>query len=101
MLLSTGGGIVESAENRARLRERCYVMWIDPPFEVLRRRLQASDLSQRPMFDGDWSRLRELLDRRRPLYAATAHSRIAIPIVNAARTARQLAREVQIHLESP
>jgi shikimate kinase len=101
LLLSTGGGIVESDSNRRFLHERSYVIWLDPPFEVLRRRLQDDDGPTRPLLTRGFLELRELLDRRRPLYAATAHARVGSPIANPARLARELARELGAIVQSP
>ena len=101
LLLSTGGGIVESDSNRRLLRERSYVIWLDPPFELLRRRLQDDDGPTRPLLARGFLELRELLDRRRPFYAVTAHARVGSPIANPARLARELARELSAIVESP
>jgi shikimate kinase len=101
LLLSTGGGAIESVRNRQRLRERAYVIWLDPPFEVLSRRLRDVEATARPKLALGPLGLRDLLDRRRPLYAVTAHARVGNQIANPARLARELARELNAFVEAP
>lgn len=77
-VVSTGGGIVLRAENRALLRDRAFVVWLDAPTEVLVARLLAHD-EARPLIGGGEpaARLEALRAARAELYAQVAHARLA------------------------
>lgn len=77
-IVSTGGGIVLRAENRALLRARAFVVWLDAPTETLVARLLAHH-EARPLIGGDdpAARLEALRAARAGLYADVAHARIA------------------------
>src|SRR5262245_60858933 len=51
-VIATGGGVVLRAENRALLRERAFVAWLDAPTAALVARLRAHD-EGRPLLQGD------------------------------------------------
>lgn len=73
LVLATGGGIVLREANRALLRARAFVVWLDAPDDALLARLRAHD-EERPLLAGDAAaRLAALRAARAPLYAATAH----------------------------
>lgn len=76
-VVSTGGGIVLRAENRALLRARAFVVWLDAPTETLAARLLAHD-EARPLIGGDnpVARLEALRAARAGLYAQVAHARV-------------------------
>jgi shikimate kinase len=77
-VLACGGGAVLDPAARARLGGRCRVVWLEvSPAEAARR--VAAETSTRPLLDGGPSpdRLRELLERRRELYAETAEVRVS------------------------
>jgi shikimate kinase len=76
-IVATGGGIVVRAENRALLRARAHVVWLDAPTEALIARLRAHD-EPRPLLDGadPAARLEALRAARAALYAETAHLRV-------------------------
>jgi shikimate kinase len=76
-VVSTGGGIVLRAENRALLRSRAVVIWLDAPTETLVARLLAHD-EARPLIGGSdpAARLEALRAARASLYAEVAHARI-------------------------
>jgi shikimate kinase len=68
-VLASGGGVVETASALRQLCEHHPVVWLDPPFAELRRRLQAAPRTQRPLVAGrDWEALRLRWEARRPLY---------------------------------
>ncbi|MEB3260991.1 MAG: shikimate kinase [Cyanobacteriota bacterium] len=70
LVVATGGGAVTRPVNWGHLRQGV-VIWLDAPESVLLRRLRA-DATPRPLLMKDpdpASRLRTLLDQRRPLYA--------------------------------
>jgi shikimate kinase len=77
-IVSTGGGIVLRAENRALLRARAFVAWLDAPTETLVARLLAHD-EDRPLIGGGdpAARLEALRAARAGLYAEVANARIA------------------------
>ena len=77
-IVATGGGVVLREDNRALLRERAYVVWLDAPTQTLLARLRAHD-EPRPLLAGDdrASRLEELRAARELLYAGLADLRVA------------------------
>ncbi len=72
-IVSTGGGICGSAENRGLLRRLGYVVWLHAPVEVIIER--TSKNQERPLLNtGDpAARIRTLMKEREPLYRETAH----------------------------
>ncbi len=72
-VLSTGGGVVISALNRQRLRERTQVVYLRSSPDELFRRLRHD--AHRPLLQvaDPLSRLRGLHAQRDPLYCETAH----------------------------
>ncbi|HEX9373975.1 MAG TPA: shikimate kinase [Roseiflexaceae bacterium] len=76
-VVATGGGIVLRAENRALLRARAAVAWLDAPTAALLDRLRAHD-EARPLLQGDdpAARLEALRAARAALYAEVAHVRV-------------------------
>jgi shikimate kinase len=70
VVVSSGGGCVESQRNRTALATAT-VVWLDAPLDVLLSRLGAA--ADRPLLAGDpRARLGELAARRKPLYAELA-----------------------------
>jgi shikimate kinase len=76
-VVATGAGIVLRPENRARLRERALVAWLDAPTEALVARLQAHH-EARPLLQGAdlAARLEALRQARAALYAEVADMQI-------------------------
>jgi len=76
-VVSTGGGIVLRPENRALLRERAFVVWLDAPTETLVARLLAHD-EARPLIGAadPAARLEALRAARARVYAEVAHARV-------------------------
>lgn len=72
-VLSTGGGAILRPLNRQRLRERCWVVYLNSSPEELFRRLHHD--VNRPLLQvaDPLSRLRDLYAQRDPLYRETAH----------------------------
>lgn len=72
-IFSTGGGSVLRAENRARLHDRCQVVYLHSAPDDVYRRLRHD--TQRPLLQvaDPLARLRELYAIRDPLYRETAH----------------------------
>lgn len=77
-VVATGGGVVLDPGNRALLRERCRVVWLEvSPAEAARR--LAADAASRPLLAGGAleARLETLLRERAPLYESLADLRVA------------------------
>ena len=78
-VVSTGGGIVLRPENRALLRARAFVVWLDAPTETLVARLQAHDEARQLIGGVDpAARLESLRAARAGLYAEVAHAQVAV-----------------------
>lgn len=77
-VVATGGGAVLRDANRRAMRNGNLVVWLDPPLDILVRRLTAHQHGEvRPLLEGDIERrLAELSEQRRHLYAGTAHARV-------------------------
>ncbi|MDW8232654.1 MAG: shikimate kinase [Roseiflexaceae bacterium] len=73
-VVATGGGIVLRDVNRALLREKALVVWLDAPTEVLIARLRTHN-EERPLLAGDdpAARLEALRAQRATLYREVAH----------------------------
>ncbi|MBM3992448.1 MAG: shikimate kinase [Planctomycetes bacterium] len=72
LVLATGGGVIERAENRALLRERARVVWLREELPVLRERLARG--SERPSLTGasPADELASIAQLREPLYREVA-----------------------------
>ncbi|MEN9933534.1 MAG: hypothetical protein RLZZ387_113 [Chloroflexota bacterium] len=90
-VVATGGGIVLRAENRALLRERALVVWLDAPTEALVARLLAHD-EARPLLAGEdpAGRLEGLRAARGALYGELAH----VVVATAGRSPEAICDEV-------
>lgn len=74
-VLSTGGGVVETEENRVDLRGAGLVVWLDASIGALAERVGADD--GRPLLAGGAVPALERLNaRRREWYASVAHIRV-------------------------
>lgn len=77
MVLATGGGIIESAENREQLHQMGLVVWLTATPDVIEQRLAADENTAEgrpPLSNSDRSvEIEETLNRREPLYEETAH----------------------------
>ena len=75
IVLATGGGAVLRPANRACLRDRGVVVFLDAsPEEILRRTRQDTNRPLLATGDGDRrTRIESLLEARTPLYRETAH----------------------------
>ena len=82
-VIATGGGVILAPENRAFMRERGRVIYLQAPVPVLARRLEASpEEEQRPTLTGKPidEEVRDVLAQREALYREAAHF-----VVDAAR----------------
>lgn len=79
-VLATGGGAIEHQQQWQQLRHGCYVIWLDADVATIRQRMgtDPTSASQRPSLTGRPidDEIAELLDRRRPLYAAGSDLRL-------------------------
>jgi len=75
-IISTGGGIVTSVENRALLKNLGYVVWLHAPASVILKRTRK--INNRPLLDtaDPSARIRALMEERTPLYQETAHLKL-------------------------
>jgi shikimate kinase len=73
-IVATGGGIVLRDGNRALLKEKALVVWLDAPTDVLIARLRTHD-EERPLLAGDdpAARLEALRAQRAAFYREVAH----------------------------
>lgn len=98
LVLATGGGVVERADNRAWLARTARCVLLVVPTELLRQRL-AEDPSARPALRGGdaGAELAELWARREPLYRSVAE--VVIECGDAAPP--EIVRRVRAALEPP
>jgi len=75
-IISTGGGVIVRPENRPVLRKLGYVVWLHAPIQVLLDRTGRT--RDRPLLhtDDPYKRIEELLEKRKPWYAETAHLKV-------------------------
>lgn len=106
-VIATGGGIVELAATRERLRAAATVVWLNPCAEILARRVAASAELRPPLLPGRRDRPRGDMDRalvearlvgvrRRALYAEVATRRVDVdsPAVTPAQIAERILTEL-------
>lgn len=88
MIVATGGGIVERAENAAALRALGCVVWLKASDDVLFTRVSRN--RQRPLLQTADPRgtLTEISARRQPLYAACAHLTVDTSVLSHAEAAQ-------------
>lgn len=69
-VLSLGGGTILREENLTLLRQHAKILWLDTDFAIILSEIGNAD---RPVVRGrSIAQIRELYDKRRPLYAAAA-----------------------------
>ena len=75
-IISTGGGIVGSEENRTLLKQLGYVVWLCAPIEVILER--TSKNRNRPLLQTEdpAAKIQLLMDQRYPLYEEVAHLKL-------------------------
>jgi shikimate kinase len=95
IVLSTGGGAVLWPENRAWLRSRGFVIYLETSVADQAKRVSRSD--NRPLLSGVddvAARLQELMTHRAPLYEAVAHLRVRTD----GRRVQHVLRDILPHL---
>lgn len=91
-LISTGGGVVMSAVNRALLTQADQVIYLDADFETLYRRLSQDQVNQRPLFaQKSKEELEALFDLRQPLYQACASQTVSV----VGKTPQEIVEEIR------
>lgn len=79
-VLATGGGAIEHQEEWQRIRNCCYVVWLDADAATVRQRMRNDPNSavQRPSLTGSsaHAEIEELLLKRAPLYSAGSDLRL-------------------------
>jgi shikimate kinase len=101
-VLATGGGAVLREDNRAHLRARGLVIYLQASADEIARRT-ANDRSRPLLQTADpRARIVELLQQREPLYAQTAHLTFTSPASNPRRLVARILEEprVQAHLRA-
>lgn len=95
IVLATGGGAVLSPENRAHLRDRGHVVYLEADIDTLVERTRRD--RHRPLLQGvdPRSKLEELLRVREPLYREVAH----FTVRTGQRSPSQVARYIATRLE--
>lgn len=89
LIVDTGGGIVETPAALEILRQQGVIIWLDPPWGVIRERLQSRDTGQRPLIEKlGWAGIVELYRKRRRIYAGAADFRLSGRIGTASDIAR-------------
>ncbi len=75
-IISTGGGVVGRAENRALLRNLGYVVWLHAPAAVILKRTAKNH--SRPLLhtEDPAAKIQALMEEREPLYQETAHLKL-------------------------
>ncbi len=69
LIISTGGGIVESDSNRRLMKRSGRRVFLKTSLDECASRLEAKDRQKRPLWDGDRKRTDALFTRRQELYA--------------------------------
>lgn len=95
-VLSTGGGAVLRAENRAVLHANTTVFYLQSSPEDIARRLRND--TSRPLLQGEdpLKRLRDLLAVRAPLYEETAHFVIDTVRCSTAQVVRKVTMQAEL-----
>lgn len=101
IVLATGGGAVLRADNRAHLRERGLVIYLQASADEIARRT-ANDRTRPLLQTADpRARIIELLHEREPLYIETAHLTFASPPANPRRLVKRILDDPRVreHLQ--
>ena len=89
LVIACGGGAVLDPENRRRLRDAGFVVWLRAPSGVLRERVGDGD--GRPLLTGDvGAGLERLTVLRADAYAAAAHARVETEDLGIAEVAAEV-----------
>lgn len=89
LVIATGGGVVINPNNAENLRKTGLVVFLDVTPETVLKRLEGDTTRPLLMRDDKETAVRELLNRRKPIYQAAAHF-----TVNADREALKVVDEI-------
>ncbi len=70
-VIALGGGFPMKEENQ-KLMKAYKTIFLNTPLETIIERLTKSEIDKRPMLNGDIERLRDLYQKRLPIYLKTA-----------------------------
>ena len=80
LVIAAAGGVVLRPDNRRRLRDRAFTVWLRADPAVLATRVEAGD--HRPLLADDPARvLQNLAEQRRPLYQEAADAVVDIDLL--------------------
>ena len=92
VVLSTGGGVVLSAENRDLLARNSQNIYLKADFETLFRRIEGDQENQRPLYlTKSRADLQEIFEQRQDLYEAVATQTIDV----VGKTPQEIIEEIQ------
>ena len=92
VVLSTGGGVVLSAENRDLLARNSQNIYLKADFETLFRRIEGDPENQRPLYlTKSKADLQEIFEQRQDLYEAVATQTIDV----VGKTPQEIIEEIQ------
>jgi shikimate kinase len=96
-VIATGGGIVTVPDNIPKLRDLGFVIWLNPPEDILFQRIMRNH--DRPLMRTPNPRqtVRDLMVIRRPLYTSAAHMDVDVSDVTPDEAAYGLAESVRVH----
>jgi shikimate kinase len=99
-VISTGGGVVTVPDNLPKLRALGFVIWLNPPEDVLYARICRNQ--ERPLLRTPDPRrtVHELLSRRLPLYASAAVLEADVSDVTPEEAAYGLAESARVFFAS-
>lgn len=99
IVMATGGGAILAADNRRRLRETGWVVYLCQAPEILHERTRCS--RNRPMLNvaDPLARLRELYAFRDPIYRQTAHLVVESGDLGIPRTVHRLLEQYALAAE--
>lgn len=97
LVLATGGGSVLNEDNRRLLSERGLVVYLQTSVDQQLKRLERD--KQRPLLQAPdrRTRLREMAERRNPIYESCAHLVVSSANIAPAAMAATVARRVRDH----
>jgi shikimate kinase len=97
-IIGCGGGTVLLEENRLRLRDRCYTVWLRVSMRTVLERLDEPQNPRRPLLEGrDFEAVIErLLQAREPLYREADWA-----VEAEGRGVDEIAREIAVQLGLP
>lgn len=96
IVLATGGGAVLADANRALLRERGLVVYLQASADEIARRT-ANDRSRPLLQTADpRARIEQLLTEREPLYRQAAHLSFSSPAANPRRLVKRILEDPQV-----